>query len=108
MSQQIFSPSLCRNKKQIVKASFDWSSLTNHGISNQYMVTVGNKFNTPLETPERHNPNDAYKNFITTHIEAAAKCILTKPKAKCRVPWELVAVKEKWLKKNFSYLMKET
>ena len=25
-----------------------------------------------------HTPNDKYENFVTTHQEAAAKCILTK------------------------------
>ena len=56
------------------------------------MVTVRNKFNTHQETFERHTLNDEYENFVTTHIEAAAKCTPTKPRAKCRVPREPIAV----------------
>ena len=51
------------------------------------MVTVKNKFDTLQEISERHTSNDEYKNFIT-HLEAAAECILTKPRAKCRIPQE--------------------
>ena len=29
------------------------------------------------------------------HIEPAAKCIPTKPRVKCKVPWEAIAVREK-------------
>ena len=48
-----------RNKIQTVKAlQYDWSSLTNSDISNQYIVTVRNKFNTLKETSERLTPND--------------------------------------------------
>ena len=37
--------SLCKNTKQTVKALwYDWSSQTKRDVSNQYMVTVRNKF----------------------------------------------------------------
>ena len=42
------------------------------------MVTVRNSLQ---EISETHTPNDEYENFITTHMEAAAECILTKPRA---------------------------
>ena len=47
-----------------------------------------NKFDSFQETSEKHIPNVEYEKFVTTHIEVAAKCILTKPKAKYRVPCE--------------------
>ena len=47
------------------------------------MVTVRNKFDTLQEIFETH---DEYKNFVTTHMEAAAECIQAKPRTKCRVP----------------------
>ena len=50
------------------------------------MVTERNKFDTLQETSERHTPNDKYEHFVTNRIEAAAKTIPTKPRAKCRVP----------------------
>ena len=50
------------------------------------------------EISKRHTPNDKCENFITSHLEAAAECILTKARAKCRVLWESVAVRRKWEK----------
>ena len=55
-----------------------------------------NKFNTLWETSERPTPNVEYEHFVTSYIEAAAECFPTKPKAKCRVPWEAIAIREKW------------
>ena len=46
------------------------------------MVTVRNKFDTLQEISEKHTLNDEYENFITAHMETAAKCIPTKPRAK--------------------------
>ena len=64
--------SLCRNKKQTVKASqYDWSSLPNSDISNPYTGPVRNKFVTFQETSERHIPNNKYKNIVTVYIKAA-------------------------------------
>ena len=40
-------------------------------------------------------PNDEYENFVEAHLEAASKCIPTKPRTKYRVPWETLAVREK-------------
>ena len=41
---------LYRNKKQTGKApQYDWSSLANSDVSNQYKLTVRNKFNTLQE-----------------------------------------------------------
>ena len=89
--------SLHRNKKQTVKSlQYDWSSLTNSDSRNQYTVTVKNKFDTLQETSERHPLNDEYEKFITAYIEEAAKCILSKPRARCKVPWKSIAVRENW------------
>ena len=58
-------------------------------MSHQYTVTVRNKFDILLETFERYTPIDEYGNFVTANIKAAAaECILTKLRAKCRVSWE--------------------
>ena len=59
------------------------------------------------ETSERHTPNDKYENFIAAHLEAVPKCIQTKTRAKCRVPWESVAVKEEWNDMKTVTLIKE-
>ena len=59
------------------------------------MIIVRNKFNTLQDTSERHTLNGEYENFVTTHIEEAAIYIPTKPKAKCRISWETIAVREK-------------
>ena len=47
------------------------------------------------EKAEKSTPNDEYENFVNAHLEAAAKCIPTKPRSKYRVPWETLAVREK-------------
>ena len=71
--------SRCRNKKQTVKVSqYEWSSLDNNNIGNQYILIGRNKFDTLQETSEQHTSNEKYENLVTTHIEAAAKCIPTK------------------------------
>ena len=74
----------------LLQASYyNWSSLTNSDISNHYI-----SYALP-EISERHTTNDKFENFITAHKETAAECILTKPRAKCRVPWKPIAVREK-------------
>ena len=50
---------------------------------------------TLQDTSERYILNDDYENIITIHIEAAAKCIPTKPRTKCRIPQESIAVRKK-------------
>ena len=88
--------SLYRNKKQTLKTThYNWSSLTNKDISNKYTLTVRNKFDTLQEISEANTLNDEYENFVTSHMEAAAECILTKPRVKCRVPSESLAVRKK-------------
>ena len=57
---------------------YDCSSL-NRDISNEYMVTVRNKFDTLQEISESLDPNDVYENFVNTQMEAAVECIPTKP-----------------------------
>ena len=47
------------------------------------------------EKTEKGTPNDEYENFVNAHLEAAGKCIPTKPRTNYRVPWETLAVGEK-------------
>ena len=85
--------SLRRNMAQTVKTTYyKWSMFNNRGISNKYKITLRDKFNVFQEISETLTPNDEYEDFI---MEAAAKCILTKLRAKHRVPWETLAVKSK-------------
>ena len=89
------SPSI--QKWGTVKTSqYDLSSLTNCDVRNNYTVTVRNKFNALKKKSKGHTPNDEYESFFTAHREAAAKCIPTKPRIKCRDPWESIAIREKW------------
>ena len=44
---------------------------------------------------QKYNPNHEYENFVKAHIEAAAKCIPAKQRAKSRVPWETLSVRKK-------------
>ena len=59
------------------------------------MVTVGNKFDAPQETRERHFPDNEYKNFVTAHMEEAAEYIPTKPRAKFWVLWVAIVIRKK-------------
>ena len=59
------------------------------------MVIVRNKSDNLREISETHTPNEEHENFVPVHMEAAAKCISTKPRAKHRVPWETVTVGKK-------------
>ena len=54
-----------------------------------------NSSNSAKYKTEKGTPNDKYENFVNAHLEAAAKCIPTKPRTKYRVPSETLAVREK-------------
>ena len=65
----------CMNKKTNKASWYDWFSLSNRDICNQYKVIAGKKF---LETFERPSLIDKYENFVTAKIEAANEFIATK------------------------------
>ena len=70
---------------------YDWALLNNRDIRDKYAVELRNRFETLQEKTEKGTPNDEYENFIDAHLEAASKCIPTRPRTK----WETVAVREK-------------
>ena len=74
---------------------YDLPLLNNRDIRDKYVLELRNRFETLQEKTEIGTPNDEYENFINTHLEATAKCILTKHRTKYRVPWETLAVWEK-------------
>ena len=65
---------------------YDWSLLNNKDIRDECMLTLRNKFSALQEISETPTTNDRCENFINAHLEATAECILTKQKAKPRVP----------------------
>ena len=71
------------------------------------MVTIRYKYDTLQETSERHTLNDKHENFFTTFLEAAAECILTKPKWNVEFPGSQKQKKWENMKKQF-YEIKET
>ncbi len=73
----------------------DWALLNNRDIRDKYALELRNRFETLQEKTEKGTPNDEYENFVEAHLEAASKCIPTKPRTKYRVPWETSAVREK-------------
>ena len=75
--------------------NYDWALLNIREIRDKYVLELRNRFETLREKTEKGTPNDEYENFINVHFEAAAKCIQTKPRTKYRVPWEMLAVREK-------------
>ena len=88
--------SLRRNAAQITTTvHYNWSLLDNRDIRDKYTLTLRNKFDALQEISETPIANDEYKKFVNAHLEAAAECILTKQRAKPRVPWETLAVRKK-------------
>ena len=73
---------------------YDWA-LLNRDIRDKYELELRNRFEALQEKTEKGTPNDEYENFVEAHLEAASKCIPTKPRTKYRVPWETLAVREK-------------
>ena len=74
---------------------YDWALLNNREIRDKYALELRNRFETLQEKTEKSTPNDEYENFVEAHLEAASKCIPTKPRTKYSVPWETLAVREK-------------
>ena len=74
---------------------YDWALLNNRDMRDKYVLELRNRFETLHEKTEKGTPNDEYENFVNAHLEAAANCILTKPRTKDRVPWETLAAREK-------------
>ena len=74
---------------------YDRALLNNRDIRDKYVLELRNRFETLQEKTEKGTPNDKYENFVNAHLEAAVKCIPTKPRTKYRVPWETLVVREK-------------
>ena len=74
---------------------YDWALLNNRDIRDKYALELRNRFEALQEKVEIGTPNDEYENFVEAHLEAAEKCIPTKPRTKYRVPWETPAAREK-------------
>ena len=73
------------------------------------MGTVRNKFGTLQEISKKYTSNSKYENFVTAYIKAAAECIPTNPRAKYKVPYVSIAVREEQnSKKKTSLLYKKT
>ena len=74
---------------------YDWALLNNRNIRDKYVLKLRSRFETLQEKEEKNTPNDEYENFVNAHLEAASKCIPTKPRTKYRAPWETEEVREK-------------
>ena len=62
---------------------YDWALLNNNrDIRDKYVSELRNRFETLHGKTEKGTPNDEYENFAIAHLEAAAKCIPTKPRTK--------------------------
>ena len=66
---------------------YDWAQLNNRDIRDKYALGLRNRLEALQEKTEKGTPNDEYENFVEAHLEAASKCIPTKPRTKYRVPW---------------------
>ena len=64
---------------------YDWALLNNRDIRDKYVLELRNRFEK-LQKTGKGVPNDEYENFVEAHLEAASKCISTKPRTKYKVP----------------------
>ena len=88
--------SLRKNAKRTATTKhYDWALLNSRDIRDKYVLELRNRFEILQEKTEKSTPNDEYESLVNAHVEAAAKCISTKLKTKYRVPWEILAVREK-------------
>ena len=88
--------SLRKNATQTATTKhYDWALLNNRDIRDKYVLELRNRFETLQEKEEKNTPDDEYENFVNAHLEAASKCIPTKPRTKYRAPWETEEVREK-------------
>ena len=81
--------------RTVTTRRYDWALLNNRDIRDKYALELRNRFETLQEKTEKVTPNDEYENLVEAHLEAASKCIPTKPRTKYRVPWEMSEVREK-------------
>ena len=56
--------------------------LNNRDIKGKYTLTLRNKIDSLQEISETPLATDEYENFVNDHLDAAAKCLPTKQKAK--------------------------
>ena len=81
--------SLRKNATQIVTTKhYDLALLNNRDIRDKYVVELRNRFEILPEKTEKDITNDEYENFVNAYIEAAAKCIPTKPRTMGNVSGE--------------------
>ena len=81
--------------RTVTTRRYDWALLNDRDIKDKYALELRKRFETLKEKTEKVTPNDEYENFVEAHLEAASKCIPTKPTTKYRVPWEASEVREK-------------
>ena len=74
---------------------YDWALPNNKDIRDKYVLELRNRFETLQEKEEKNTPNDEFENLVNAHLEAASKCIPTKPRTKYRASWETDEVREK-------------
>ena len=92
----MLSISLRKNTRTATTKHYDWALLNNRDIRDKYVLELRNWYETLQEKEEKKNtPNDEYENFVNAHLEAASKCIPTKPRTKYRALWETEEVREK-------------
>ena len=74
---------------------YDWALLNNRDIRDKYVYRTKKQIRDTTREGRKNTPNDEYENFVNAHLEAASKCIPTKPRTKYRAPWETEEVREK-------------
>ena len=75
--------SLRANKPKTAKnPQYDWSVLRNSDISNQFKISLTNRYTTLQVENTENSANPAYKNFELTCAQTADELIPVQPKAR--------------------------
>ena len=74
---------------------YDWVLLNNRDIRDKYVLELRNRFETLQEKTEKGTSKDEYENFVNAHLKVAAMCIPKNLRTKYRVPWEMLALRDK-------------
>ena len=66
------------DKRTLTTKYSDWALLNNKDVRDKCVLELRNRFETLQEKTEKSTPNDEYETFVNAHLEAVAKCILSK------------------------------
>ena len=75
-------------KKSDTRLRYDWSNLTLDPISENFSITLTNRFDALNALTDEINPNSSYNNFFEATKHAANSCLPKREHIRQKLPWE--------------------